>query len=128
MRREELLLLDILERVREVASAVRRTDRGAFTEDHHAQAAVLWPLVIIGEAAARLPDEVRSAHADVPWQRIQGFRNLALHAYESIDLNQVWNIATHDVPSLGEQVHDILRHSYPLVLKALDERHEEPGA
>jgi hypothetical protein len=42
------------------------------------------------EAAARIGPDVRNAHAEVPWQRVTGMRNLLVHRYFDIDLDVVW--------------------------------------
>lgn len=41
--------------------------------------------MIIGEAAARLPKEFRDCHPEIPWVDIVAFRNIAVHAYFSVD-------------------------------------------
>ena len=37
---------------------------------------------------------------DVPWQKIAGFRNIAVHAYFSINWDTVWVAATVNAPEL----------------------------
>ncbi len=41
-------------------------------------------IYLIGEAASRLPDELRSAHPEIPWAQIIGMRMRLAHGYESI--------------------------------------------
>ena len=122
MRREELLLIDLVERADAVATAIRGANVEMLVRDERVQATVMWPLVLIGEAARRLPDGFRVSHPDVPWDRINGFRNVALHAYETLDLYEVWRIAVEDVPALREQVLVILRAEFPLAARSLEER------
>ena len=122
MRREELLLVDIVDRAGEVGAFLQSTDRPAFLESDMLQSAVLLKLLVIGEASRRLPHEFTETHESVPWPRIIGFRNVALHTYERIDMPEVWRIATEDVPALTESVLAILRSEYPLAAKAIEER------
>jgi uncharacterized protein with HEPN domain len=68
------------------------------------RSAVLYQLVVIGEAAARLSAELRARYSSVPWQVVVGFRNVAVHAYFSIDWSIVWTTAASDVPNLREQI------------------------
>jgi uncharacterized protein with HEPN domain len=72
------------------------------------QAAILQKLIVIGEAASRLPDEFRQRHAHIPWQDIIGFRNFAIHEYFSVYWEIVWTTATQDVPLLRDQIAEIL--------------------
>lgn len=38
--------------------------------------AILWNLLVLGEAAKNVPDEVRRQHGAIPWRRIAGFRDV----------------------------------------------------
>jgi uncharacterized protein with HEPN domain len=54
---------------------------------------------------------IRTAYPLVPWQDIVAFRNIAVHAYFSVDWTIVWNAATVDVPALKKQIEAILRYN-----------------
>lgn len=112
MRREELYLRDIVEAADAVRRFVGDVDEGAFLADELLQSAVLQKLIVIGEAAARLPRPFRTQFPDVPWTDIVGFRNFAVHAYFAVDWSIVWNTAIHDVPQLRRQVVAILEQAY----------------
>jgi uncharacterized protein with HEPN domain len=56
--------------------------------------AVLRALEIIGEAANRIPKEVRLLYEEVEWGKIIRSRNLIIHEYEIIDYSVVWKIVT----------------------------------
>lgn len=47
---------------------------------------------------ARLPQEVRDAHPEVPWRQIAAMRNWAAHVYDRVDDAIVWDALSHDVP------------------------------
>jgi uncharacterized protein with HEPN domain len=57
MRSEELYLTDIVDAADAIARFVRGVEREDFCHDELAQSAVLQKLIVIGEAAARLPCE-----------------------------------------------------------------------
>jgi uncharacterized protein with HEPN domain len=40
--------------------------------------AVLYEVVVLGEAARRLSDQIRAAHAEIPWREIIGMRSVIL--------------------------------------------------
>jgi uncharacterized protein with HEPN domain len=88
-RREELLLVDMIERTRAIADAIEGRTRSDLDVDDVLTGAVLWSLVVMGEAASRLPAEFVSRHADLPWRQVTGFRNLVVHAYERIEHDSV---------------------------------------
>lgn len=54
----------------------------------------------IGEAAARLSPEARERVGDVPWRQIVGMRNIIVHMYWGIDLNQLVATVHTDLPML----------------------------
>ena len=60
MRREELYLRDIVEAADAVQRFVSDFEEEAFLEDELRQSAVLQKLIVIGEAAARLPRPFRA--------------------------------------------------------------------
>jgi uncharacterized protein with HEPN domain len=64
---------------------------------------------VIGEAVGRLPQAFREAHPQVEWRDIVGFRNIAVHAYFSVQWEIVWATATDEVPVLRRQVMEIIQ-------------------
>jgi uncharacterized protein with HEPN domain len=38
--------------------------------------------------------------ADRPWRKIIGMRNRIVHAYDEVDWEIVWQVATQDMPQL----------------------------
>ncbi len=112
MRREELYLADILEAIDSIGNFINDIEKSEFIGNDLLRSAVLQKLLIIGEAAARLPRPFRENHIEVPWQDIIAFRNIAIHAYFSIDWNIVWVTATGDIPSLRSEINNILSSGY----------------
>jgi len=70
----------------------------AFAANDEKRAAVERQLFIIGEAAARLPDEWKQRLPDVPWRKLVGLRNLLAHGYWVIDAEELWDVARNKVP------------------------------
>ena len=70
--------------------------------------ALVRALHIIGEAATRFPREERKAYPNIRWAEIIGLRNRLVHAYDRIDLDVVWSIATKDVDQLLDELDRIL--------------------
>ena len=57
-------------------------------------------LELTGEAATHIPDEVRTAHPEIPWRMIIATRNRLIHGYLGIDDDTLWSIIQADVPAL----------------------------
>ncbi|NQX01704.1 DUF86 domain-containing protein [bacterium] len=47
---------------------------------------------LIGEAATRLPIEVKNARPLVPWRQIVSMRNWLIHGYDGIDSDILWDV------------------------------------
>lgn len=76
--------------------------RGSFTAGGLTYDAVLRNLELIGEAATRIPEEVRQTHPEIPWRMIIATRNRLIHAYLGIDDDIIWSIIRDDIPPLLE--------------------------
>jgi len=79
-----------------------------FFEDDKTLDAVIRNFEIIGEAANRMPEEIRDNFNDVNWHRIRGFRNRIVHDYMGIDYGIVWEIIVNDLEELQQQIQHIL--------------------
>lgn len=97
-------ILECIERVEEYTSDGKQ----AFLADTKTQDAVLRNLQILAESATRLSDTVRERHSDVDWRGIAGFRNVVVHGYLGLDLDEVWAIVEHDLRSLRDCARRIL--------------------
>ena len=108
MRREELYLTDIIEAADAIQRFVRNVSKNMFLKDELLQSAVLQKLMIIGEAASRLPKEFRDRHPEIEWEDIIGFRNIAVHAYFAVEWSIVWVAATQEAPELRRKIAETL--------------------
>ena len=110
MRPEKLYLTDIIEAADAIGRFCNGTSIEALLDDEIRQAAILQKLIVIGEAAARLPDEFHQKYPEIPWADIVGFRIIAVHEYFAVNWQIVWATATKDVPMLREQISELLPH------------------
>ena len=94
-RREALRLRDI----REAILTIRRhIAGGAF--DRKTSDAVLYNLVVIGEAAGQISDETRLRAPEITWTKVVGLRNLIAHEYFRIDLEIIQAIVAEQLEQL----------------------------
>ena len=107
MRSDRERLLDILEAIDRIEThkGVRRLE---FDTDELLQVWFVHHLQIIGEAASRLSDEIRTRHPEVPWGQIIGMRHILVHGYFEVDSEIVWNTMQVNLDQLKEQITDIL--------------------
>jgi len=86
-----------------------------FWENELLQAAVIRELEVIGEAAKGLSDAFKRKYPEAPWKEMAGMRDVLIHGYFEVDLEEVWTTATEDVPELHRQISRILSEPQPLL-------------
>ncbi|MBX3402758.1 MAG: DUF86 domain-containing protein [Phycisphaeraceae bacterium] len=62
----------------------------------------------IGEAAARLSAAGRARVGELPWRQIVGMRNIVVHVYWGIDVNEIVKTSRDDLPVLIAALEDAL--------------------
>ena len=108
MRRDDAYLLDMLVAARKaVAFGTDLTYQEFARSDLH-QNAILKVLEVVGEAASRIGEDFKTAHPEIPWRQIIGFRNRVVHVYFEIDLGVVWQIVQEDLPVLISQLEPLV--------------------
>ena len=107
-RDSRLLLDDILLSIDKITEYTSDLSFDEFLNDSKTLDAVIRNFEIIGEAANRLPDEIKDEYPLVDWHRIRGFRNRIVHDYMGIDFQMVWLIKENFLPVLKGQIQSIL--------------------
>jgi len=100
-------LAQILERIERVITYTE-SGKESFFSSPVVQDAVIRNLEVMGEAAKRIPDEYKDSLPAVPWRGLAGLRDVLIHQYEGVSLNEVWRIVEHDLPSLRENIKNVL--------------------
>ena len=109
MRRELLLIEEMIEAAGQAESLVKGIDVPTLKADRQRRDALLWNFTVLGEAAAQLDDKVKTRFPEVPWARPARLRNRIIHGYWSIDLEILHTTATDLLPQFLEQLRDVLQ-------------------
>jgi uncharacterized protein with HEPN domain len=90
----------MLERCRRIE---RFTERGKerFMNAEELQDAVIRNIEVIGEAAKRVSEESRARLPQLDWKRICRMRDVLIHDYIGVDLDQVWSVVSTRIPDCG---------------------------
>ena len=108
MRDDRVYLLDILEAIERIEKYTAQ-GREAFEADEIIQTWVVHHIQIIGEAIRKLSQGLRTHHSEDPWTQIMAMRNIHVHEYFRIDLDEVWLVIEGDISVLKERVEAILK-------------------
>jgi uncharacterized protein with HEPN domain len=128
MRREELYLADLVDNARAVRGYLDGVTRERWEAEDILRDAVLYRMLLLGEIASALPDELRDRYPDVAWRQIRAFRNLAVHKYFGVDWAVVWKIAQEEPSLLEQQVLVIISAEYPTLAQSYEPgRAPDPG-
>jgi uncharacterized protein with HEPN domain len=103
-RNASLLAEDILDSIRKINVYTEGMSKEEFLKDDKTIDAVIRNFEIIGEAANRMPEDLRDRFDQIDWHRIRGFRNRIVHDYMGVDLNIVWKILEDDLEKLFADV------------------------
>jgi uncharacterized protein with HEPN domain len=80
-----------------------------FLKDIRTRDAVVRNLEVMGEAAMRIPDDIRERYPEIPWAQIVGLRNRLIHGYFLVDYGIVWEIVQNGLSPLRRRLEKIAR-------------------
>lgn len=91
---------DMITCATKVLSFTEGMTQSDFLSDVRTYDATLMNLALLGEAANRIPEEIRTRHPEIPWRSIIGTRNRLIHGYLQTNDDLLWGIIQDDVPAL----------------------------
>ena len=102
-------LLHILECIENVFQFLDGKSFDDLSNDRMCFHAVVYNIMIIGEAANMLTKEFRENTPETPWRDIIDMRNVLVHGYYIASPKFVWDTYTNDLPILRQQVEGYLQ-------------------
>jgi len=107
MSKDTLYLTHILECIEKIQEYTRE-GKDFFEHDSKTQDAVLRNLQTLSESSMRVSEELQLKYPSVAWREMHAFRNVVVHDYLGLELNQIWDIIMIDLIQLKEKVTQIL--------------------
>jgi len=109
-KRDRSLLEDMASYASDAVEMLGDRDADALIADRRTQYAVVRAVEVVGEAAARVSQETRSALPQLPWREAIGMRNVLIHAYKDLDLATVVKAVREHLPPLIRLLSEVLGH------------------
>ena len=107
-RNDPKRLKDILQAIDTILQYIEGLDMSAFIADKRTYHAVIYNLMIMGEAANMLTHEFREAHNRTQWRQVTNMRNFLIHGYHNVEEDLVWEAVSKDLQPLREQIEEYL--------------------
>jgi len=107
--RDPLLYLDdIAQAAEKIDRSVRQLSFEAFCGNDVIFDAVLFNLHVIGEAAKKLPDDMKVAMPEVEWSGAAQFRDIIAHHYFALDAQIIWDVVCNRIPEIRDAARALL--------------------
>jgi uncharacterized protein with HEPN domain len=111
MSKDYLIYLeDILDAVDKILEYTKDIDEVSFSRNSLLQDAVIRRFGIIGEAANKIPKEIREKSSNIPWKSVIGMRNIVIHDYANVSMDKAWEVIKNHLPLLKNEVDILLRN------------------
>lgn len=91
---------DMLEAIDRVSRYTEGWSKEQFEADEKTVDAVIRNLIVVGEAARHVDDEVWLRFPDIPWKKLRALRNVVVHEYFGVDPEILWETLQQDLPPL----------------------------
>ncbi len=106
-RNYKLFINDIRESVEDIENYIKDLAEKEFLNNKIIQDAVIRRLEIIGEASKRIPKSVKQINKEIPWKKMEDFRDFITHSYFVASIYRVWRISKEDIPKIKEFINKI---------------------
>lgn len=107
MRREVLLLAEIVDAAQRILDLATDQTVQSMEADRTRREALLWSFTVLGEACGQLDEAFRAAHKTVPWQEARDLRNRIVHGYWQVSTRILVATAQDDIPGFLTAVRSV---------------------
>jgi len=81
---------DIRDQINHILEVTKDISKDSFSEDIVLQTAIIRWLEVIGEATKHVPMDIREKYNEIPWKKMAGMRDVAIHDYADLNILRIW--------------------------------------
>ena len=100
-REYKLYLRDILESQERIREYTKKMTYEEFAQSKITVDVVVRNLEVIGEAARKLPPEIKKKSSEIEWRKIVAMRNVLTHEYFGVNTKIVWDVVQNKIEQIG---------------------------
>lgn len=108
MRRDRVLLNEIIDAADQVMVLVKGVTADELPVDRNRWDALKWNFTVLGEASKLLSNELIERFPEVRWRDPIALRNRIVHGYWSIDSDVLYSVATQEIGAFAASVRAVL--------------------
>lgn len=107
----QLRVQDILSAIDLIQQRLDSLDFETFSINTVLAESIVYQFIVIGEASANIPDNIKTLAPELPWRQMTDMRNMMAHEYFRVNLTIVWETAQNNLPALVEPLKKLLTAS-----------------
>lgn len=106
--KDRIIIQKIINYINDIETYVKGLDAKDFLEDKKTITACAFSVSQIGEIVKEISNETIKKYPHIPWNSIKGMRNRIVYDYENVDLSVLWGTIQESLPSLKDNLKDII--------------------
>lgn len=108
-RHDKFLICDMLVACKKILEHSQDISFESFLSDTWNIDAFVRNIEIIGEAACKISEELKTRYSHIQWKHICATRNRLIHGYFDIGFHILFDIIINEIPKLYHDLKDILK-------------------
>lgn len=106
--KDKVFFMHILESIKEIETFTKGVSKKELENNKEKLNAVVRSIEIIGDSSKNISNEFKNSHKEIEWKEIAGTRDILIHHYFGVDIEEVWKIVSKDVIELKAKMLKIL--------------------
>ena len=106
--RDFIIINKIVDELNVVIDAVGEMSFDEFDSQEMFKRGVCMTVINVGELVKNLSDDFRNENSHIPWKDIAGFRDIAAHKYQTLNMKDVYSTIMNDFPELKGNIIQII--------------------
>ncbi len=100
-------ILEAIEKIEDYSISINSAEQ--LFSDSKSFDAILMNLIIIGEMSIKISEDFKKKNDHISWKEIKGLRNIVVHDYFGVDVEEIWQIINTDIIKLRYELINILK-------------------